>query len=64
MFSMTKIRRFLGGFLVVDFSAESFLGLLKTLKAQRQKSLFLCKSDFHWQSDAFLWFDFQIHSFT
>ena len=30
MFSMTKIRRFLRGFPVVDFSAEGFLDLLKT----------------------------------
>ena len=49
------------GFSVVDFSAVGFLDLLKT---QRQKSLFLFKSDFHWQSNAFLWFDFQIHGFS
>ena len=49
MFSMTKIGRFLRGFSVVDFSVVGFLDLLKTLKTQRQKSLFLYKSDFHWQ---------------
>ena len=26
--------------------------------------MFLYKSDFHWQSNAFLWFDFQIRGFT
>ena len=31
-----------------DFSAVGFLDLLKTLKTQRQKSLFLYKSDFHY----------------
>ena len=61
---MTKIGRFLRGFSVVDFSAVGFLDLLKTLKTQRQKSLFLYKSDFHWQSNAFLWFDFQTHGFS
>ena len=49
MFSMTKIGRFLRGFSVVDFSVVGFRDLLKTLKTQRQKSLFLYKSDFHWQ---------------
>ena len=61
---MTKIGRFLRGFSVVDFSAVGFLDLSKTLKTQRQKSLFLYKSDFHWQSNAFLWFDFQTHDFS
>ena len=61
---MAKIGRFLGGFSFIDFSAVGFLDLLKTLKTKCQKSLFLYKSDFHWQSDAFLWFDFQTHSFT
>ena len=61
MFSMTKIGLFLRGLAVVDFSAVGFLDLLKTLKTQRQKSLFLCMSDFHWQSNAFLWFDFKPH---
>ena len=61
MFSMIKIGLFLRGFAVVDFSAVGFLDLLKTLKTQRQKSLFLCMSDFHWQSNAFLWFDFKPH---
>ena len=61
---MTKIGRFLGGFSLVDFSAVGFLGLLKTFKTQRQKVMFLCKSDFHWQSNAFLWFDFQTRGFT
>ena len=51
---MTKIGSFLRGFSVVDSSAVGFLDLLKTLKTQRQKSLFLYKSDFHWQSNAFL----------
>ena len=58
---MTKIGRFLRGFSLVDFSAVGFLGLLKT---QRQKVIFLYKSDFHWQSNAFLWFDFQTRGFT
>ena len=26
--------------------------------------MFLCKSDFHWQSNAFLWFDFHTRGFT
>ena len=43
--SMTKIGRFLRGFSVVDFSAVGFLNLLKTLTTQRQKSLFLYKSE-------------------
>ena len=50
---MTKIGRFLRGFSLVDFSAVGFLGLLKTFKTQRQKVMFLYKSDFHWQSNAF-----------
>ena len=29
-----------------------------------QKSLFLYKSDFHWQSNALLWLDFQTHGFS
>ena len=29
-----------------------------------QKSLFLYKSDFHWQRNAFLWLDFQTHGFS
>ena len=41
MLSMTRIGRFLRGFSVVDFSAVGFLDLLKTLKTQLQKSLFL-----------------------
>ena len=61
---MTKIGRFLRGFSVVDFSAIGFVEILKILKTQRPKSLFLFKSDFHWQSNAFLWFDFQIRGFT
>ena len=61
---MTKIGRFLRGFSLVDFSAVGFLGLLKTFKTQRQKVMFLYKSDFHWQSNAFLWFDFQTRGFT
>ena len=54
MFSMTKIGRFLRGFSVVDFLAVVFLEILETLKTQSQKSLFLYKFDFHWQSNAFL----------
>ena len=46
------------------FFSSRFLGLLKTFKTQRQKVVFLCKSDFHWQSNAFIWFDFQIRGFT
>ena len=61
---MTKTGRFLRGFSLVDFSAVGFLGLLKTFKTQRQKVMFLYKSDFHWQSNAFLWFDFQTRGFT
>ena len=61
---MTKIGRFLRGFSVVDFSAVGFLDLLKTLKTQRQKSLFLYKSNFHQQSIAFLWFHVKTHGFT
>ena len=61
---MTKIGRFLRGFPVVDFSAGGFLGLLKTFKTQRQKVMLLYKSDFHWQSNAFLWFAFQTRGFT
>ena len=61
---MTKIRSFLRGFSLVDFSAEGFLGLLKTFKNQRQKVMFLYKSDFLWQSNAFLWFDFQTRGFA
>ena len=60
IFSMTKIERFLRGFSLVEFSVVGFLGLLKTFKTQRQKVMFLYKSDFHWQSSAFLWFDFQL----
>ena len=61
---MTKIRRFLPGFSLVDFSAVGFLGLLKTFKTQHQNVMFLYKSDFQWQSNAFLWFDFQTRGFT
>ena len=55
MLSMTKSERFLRGFSVVDSSAVGFLDLLKTLKTQRQQSLFLYKTDFHWQNNALLW---------
>ena len=41
------IGRFLRGFSLLDFSAVGFLGLLKTFKTQRQKVMFLYKSDFH-----------------
>ena len=61
---MTKIGRFLRGFSLVDFSAVGFLGLLKIFKTQRQKIMFLYKFYFHWQSNAFLWFDFQTRGFT
>ena len=61
---MTKIGRFLSGFSLVDFSAVGFIGLLKAFKTQRQKVMFLYKCDFHWQSNAFLWFDFQTRGFT
>ena len=61
---MTKIGRFLRGFSLVDFSAVGFLGLLKTFKTQRQKVMFLYKSHFRLQSNAFLWFDFQTCGFT
>ena len=55
---------FYGGFSLVDFSAVGFLGPLTTVKTQRQKVMFLYKSDFHWQSNAFLWFDYQTRGFT
>ena len=61
---MTKIGRFLRGFSLVDFSEVGFLGLLKTFKTQRRKVMFLYKSDFHCQSNAFQWFDFQTRGFT
>ena len=61
---MTKVRRFLRRFSLVDLSAAGFLGLLRTFKTQREKVMFLYKSDFHWQSNAFLWFDFQTRGFT
>ena len=60
---MAKMGRFLRGFSVVDFLAVGFLDLLKTLKTQRQKSRLLYRSDFHWRSNVFLWFDFQTHGF-
>ena len=61
---MTKIGRFLRGFSLVDFLAVGVLGPLETFKTQRQKVMFLYKSDFHWQSNAFLWFDLQTRGFT
>ena len=61
---MKKIGHFLRGFSPIDFSAVGFLGPLKTQETQRQKVMFLDKSDFHWQSNAFLWFDFQTRGFT
>ena len=61
---MTKIGRFPRGFSVVDFLAVVFLEILEALKTQSQKSLFLYKSDFHWQSNAFQWSDFQTHDLT
>ena len=48
---------------ICKFSKVGFFGPLKTFKTQRQKVMFLCKSDFHWQSNAFLWFDFQTRGF-
>ena len=39
-------------------------GLLMTFKTQRQKIMFLYKSDFHLQSNAFVWFDFQTRGFA
>ena len=62
--SLRKMGRFPRRFSLVDFSAVGFLGLLKSFKTQRQKVMFLYKSDFHWQSNAFLWFDFQTRGFT
>ena len=61
---MTKIGRFLREFSLVDLSAVGFLSLLKTFKTKRQKVMFLYKSDFHWQRNTFLWFDFQTRRFT
>ena len=55
---------FYAGFSLVGFSAVGFLGPLKTFKAKRQKVMFLYKSDFHGQSNAFLSFDFQTRGFT
>ena len=58
---MTKIRRFLHRFSLVDFLATGFLGPIKTFKTQEhQEVMFLGQ----WQSNAFLWFDFQIRGFT
>ena len=54
-------------FSLVDFSAVGFHSLLKTFKTfktQRQKVMFLYKSDFHWQNNAFLRLDFQTRGFT
>ena len=59
-----KNQTFLRGFPLVDFSAVGILSLLKTFKTQHQKVMFLYKSNFHWQSNAFLWFDFQTRGFT
>ena len=65
IFSMTKIGCFLRGFFTCRFfSSIGFLGPLKNLKTQRQKVMLLSKSDFHWQSNAFLWFDLQTRGFT
>ena len=47
------------------FFSSSFSWNLRGFKeTQSQKSLFLYKSDFHWQSNAFLWTDFQTHGLT
>ena len=48
MFSMTKIGRFLRRFSVVDF------------KDSKPKISVTFTSNFHWKSNAFLWFDFQL----
>ena len=61
---MTKIGRFLRGFSVLDFSAVGFLGLLKTFKTETTLKSRVPKSDFYWQSNAFLWFGFQTRGFT
>ena len=61
---MAKIGLFLLGFSLVEFSLVGFRGLLKTFKTQRQKVMFLYKSDFHWQNNAFLRLDFQTRGFT
>ena len=61
---MTKIGRFIRGFSLVDLSVVGFLDLSKIFKTQRQKVMFLYKSDFQWQSNALLWFDFQTRGFT
>ena len=61
---MTNNRTFSTRVSAAPFSTVGFLDFLKTLKTQRQKSLFLYKSDFHWQSNEFLWFDFQTHGLT
>ena len=61
---MTKIGRFLHGFSVENLSAVAFLGLLKTFETQRQKIMFLYKSDFYLQSNVFVWFDFQTRGFA
>ena len=37
------------------FSSRFSWPFKKTLKTQRQQSLFLYKTDFHWQNNAFLW---------
>ena len=55
---------FYAGFSLVGFSAVGFLSPIKTFKTQRQKVMFLYKSNFHWQSNAFLWFEFQTCGFT
>ena len=46
-----------------DFTCRFFSSRF-SFKTQRQKVMFLYKSDFHWQSNAFLWFDFQTRGFT
>ena len=46
------------------FSSRFSWPALKTFKTQRQKVMFLYKLDYHWQSNAFLWFDFQNRGFT
>ena len=61
---MKKIGRFIRGVSFVNFSKVGFFGPLKTFKTQCQKVMFLFKSGFHWQSNIFLWFDFQTRGFT
>ena len=64
IFSMTKIGRFLRGFFTCRFFSSGFSRPFKDFQDSTPKVMFLYKSDFHWQSNAFLWFDFQTRGFT